>query len=187
MSALGKEAQFAAAVEQHRDALYRVCCAYVRDETDRQDIYQEVLIHLWKSLDGFRGQSALSTWMYRVAVNTCLGWLRHEKRRSRMLERAREEQPLMAPGLEPDIPMTAEDNVRQLYACVARLAPLDRLLVSLYLEEMGTAEIGAVLGISDGNEKPAACWRKFAGGSRNWRTAEKLARGWGTTPESALG
>ena len=71
----------------------------------------------------------------------------------------------------PDIPMTAEDNVRQLYACVARLAPLDRLLVSLYLEEMGTAEIGAVLGISDGNEKPAACWRKFAGGSRNWKTA----------------
>jgi len=93
MRALDKEAQFASALERHRDALYRVCCAYVRDESDRQDIYQEVLIHLWKSLDGFRGESNLGTWMYRVAVNTCLGWLRHEERRSRLPERAREEQP----------------------------------------------------------------------------------------------
>ena len=77
MRALEKEAQFASAVEQHRDALYRVCCAYVRDEADRQDIYQEVIIHIWKSLDAFRGQSNLGTWLYRIAVNTCLGCLRH--------------------------------------------------------------------------------------------------------------
>ena len=151
MGPTGKEAQFAAAVEQHRDALYRVCCAYVRDETDRQDIYQEVLIHIWKSLDAFRGQSGLGTWVYRVAVNTCLGWLRHEKRRSRMLERVQEEQPSADFGIEADVPTAAGDNLRQLYACVARLAPVDRLLVSLYLEEMPTAEIGAVLGISEGN------------------------------------
>src|SRR5512139_1643627 len=89
MRAPEKEAQFAAALERHRDALYRVCCAYARDEAERQDIYQEVLIHIWRSLEGFRGQSNLGTWMYRVAVNTCLGWLRHEKRRYRLLERSR--------------------------------------------------------------------------------------------------
>ena len=151
MRALEKDAQFTAAVAQHRDALYRVCCAYVRDEADRQDIYQEVLIHLWKSLDGFRGESSLGTWMYRVAVNTCLGWLRREQRRSHMLEQAREEQPLAFPvtstGPNPD----PDEPVRRLYARVARLAPVDRFLVSLYLEEMPSAEIGAVLGISEGN------------------------------------
>ena len=151
MRAPEKEAQFAAAVEQHRDALYRVCCAYVRDEADRQDIYQETLIHIWKSLDAFRGQSNLGTWMYRIAVNTCLGWLRHEQRRSRVLERAREEQACAAAVMEPDIPTAAEEDVRQLYGCIARLAPVDRLLVSLYLEEMETAEMAAVLGISEGN------------------------------------
>jgi RNA polymerase sigma factor (sigma-70 family) len=151
MRALGKEAQFASAVEQHRDALYRVCCAYVRDEADRQDIYQEVLIHIWNSLDAFRGQSALGTWMYRIAVNTCLGWLRREKRRYSLLERAREEQHPAVSGGGPDIPTAAEDSIQQFYACLAHLAPVDRLLVSLYLEEMPSAEIGAVLGISEGN------------------------------------
>ncbi len=93
MRALEKEAQFAAAVEQHRDALYRDCCGYVREDANRQDIYQEVLSHIWRSLETFRGQSSLSTRLYRVAVNTCLSWLRREKRRHDMLERARKEEP----------------------------------------------------------------------------------------------
>jgi len=146
-----KELRFAAVVEQHRDALYRVCCAYVLDEADRQDIYQEALVHVWKSLDTFRGESNLGTWIYRVAVNTCLGWLRREKRRRQMLERAREEQSSVAPEVEPRTPTASGENLQQLYACIARLAPVDRLLVSLYLEEMDSAEMASVLGISEGN------------------------------------
>ncbi len=151
MTAPDKDAQFIAALEQHRDALYRVCCAYVRDEADRQDIYQEVLVHVWRSLDGFRGQSNLGTWMYRVAVNTCLGWLRHEKRRWRTLEKAGEEQLTALSSTGPSIESSPGDAVRQLYACIARLSPVDRLLISLYLEEMQSAEIGPVLGLSEGN------------------------------------
>jgi len=146
-----KEKRFTAAVEQHRDALYRVCCAYVLDEADRQDIYQEALVHVWKSLDTFRGQSNLGTWIYRIAVNTCLGWLRREKRRRQMLERAREEGSSEAATVEPHASTVPGESVQQLYACIARLAPVDRLLVSLYLEEMGSAEMAAVLGISEGN------------------------------------
>jgi RNA polymerase sigma-70 factor (ECF subfamily) len=151
MRAPDKESLFADAVARHRDALYRVCCGYVRDEADRQDIYQEVLIHVWKSLDTFRGQSNLGTWIYRVAVNTCLGWLRREKRRYQMLERARQEQPPEDVLAEAQAPSASGEDLRRLYACVARLAPVDRVLVSLYLEELETAEIGAVLGISEGN------------------------------------
>ena len=151
MRTLENEAQFAVALERQRDALYRVCCAYARDEADRQDIYQEVLIHIWRNLDGFRGQSNLGTWMYRVAVNTCLGWLRREKRRCRLLERAGEEKVTAMSFNGPGIELSQDDAVRQLYACIARLAPVDRLLISLYLEEMQSSEIGAVLGISEGN------------------------------------
>lgn len=151
MRAPDKEVRFAAAVEQHRDALYRVCCAYVLEEADRQDIYQEALIHVWKSLETFRGQSNLGTWIYRIAVNTCLGWLRREKRRCRMLERAREELSSAPPTVGPHTPAASGENLQQLYACIARLAPVDRLLVSLYLEEMDSAEMASVLGISEGN------------------------------------
>ncbi len=151
MRAREKEVQFAATVEQHRDALYRICCGYVRDEADRQDIYQEVLIHIWKSLESFRGQSQLGTWLYRITVNTCLGWLRKEKRRSQMLERARAEQQVVAAGQEQNVARPAADEVQQLYAHIAHLAPVDRLLVSLYLEGMDSAEMASVLGISEGN------------------------------------
>jgi RNA polymerase sigma-70 factor, ECF subfamily len=151
MRAHEKEAQFAAAIEQHRDALYRICCAYVRDEADRQDIYQELLIHIWKSLDAFRGQANLGTWLYRVGVNTCLGWLRREKRRSQMLERAGEERQVVeANSAAPPVP-SREEYLQQLYIRIAELPPVDRLLVSLYLEEMNTTQMAEVLGISEGN------------------------------------
>jgi len=151
MSAREKEAKFAAAIEQHRDALYRICCAYVRAEADRQDIYQEVLIHIWRSLGAFRGQSNLGTWLYRVAVNTCLGWLRRETRRSQMLQRAGEEQQVLGASFGEAPPVAETDELKQLYARVAELPPVDRLLVSLYLEEMTTVEMAEVLGISEGN------------------------------------
>jgi len=151
MRAPDQETRFTAVVEQHRDALYRVCCAYVLDEADRQDIYQEALVHVWKSLDTFRGDSNLGTWIYRITVNTCLGWLRREKRRRQMLERAREERFSEAADVEPHPSTVPSENVRQLYACIARLAPVDRLLVSLYLEELDSAEMASVLGISEGN------------------------------------
>lgn len=151
MRASGRDARFAAAVAQYGDALYRVCCAYVPDDADRQDLYQEVLIRIWRNLESFRGESRLSTWMYRVAVNTCLGWLRQEHRRSQLLARATEEQRHAATRQPPrhDRPVAAD--VQRLYETIARLSPVDRLLVSLYLEEMSTAEMASVLGISDGN------------------------------------
>jgi RNA polymerase sigma-70 factor (ECF subfamily) len=151
MAVMDKETQFTAAVEQHRDALYRVCCAYAREDTDRQDIYQELLVNIWKSLDGFRGQSKLGTWLYRVAVNTCLGWLRREKRRFQMLERAAQDLNRAAAAPGPAACSIANDDTRQLYRCIAQLAPVDRLLVSLHLEDLDSAEIAAVLGISEGN------------------------------------
>ena len=151
MRVLAKKAQFVAAVEQHRDALYRICCGYVREEADRQDIYQEVLIHIWRSLDTFRGRSRLSTWLYRVAVNTCLGWIRREKRRHLMLERARQEQPTDICPYGAVGGSKWDDSIQHLYLCLARLGPVDRLLISLYLEDLPSAEIAAVLGISEGN------------------------------------
>ena len=93
----------------------------------------------------------MGTWMYRVAVNACLGWLRREKRRSNMLERAWDEQHVMGARSPPENYSAAADDVEKLYAYIARLAQVDRLLVSLHLEEMDSTEIAAVLGISEGN------------------------------------
>jgi Sigma-70 region 2/Domain of unknown function (DUF4177) len=78
---MDKETRFTSLLEANKDRIYRLCLCYVRDADASKDVYQEVLFHLWKSLDSFEGRSQVSTWVYRVTVNTCLGYLRAEKRR----------------------------------------------------------------------------------------------------------
>ena len=73
---------FDALVADHRDRLYRICRAYLpRDPDAAQDLYQDILVQLWTHLPGFRGEAQLSTWVYRVAVNTAILFQRRERRR----------------------------------------------------------------------------------------------------------
>jgi DNA-directed RNA polymerase specialized sigma24 family protein len=76
-----RETQFQTVLEANQDRIYRICCCYIRDEDERQDVFPEVLLQIWKSLDTFANRSAISTWIFRVAVNVCLGHLRLAQRR----------------------------------------------------------------------------------------------------------
>ena len=64
---------FLSAIEKNKDSLFRLCLAYSSNQEDAQDLYQEVLINIWKSLPGFKEKSKISTWMYRIALNNCFG------------------------------------------------------------------------------------------------------------------
>jgi len=147
---MDKESRFKAVVEQHNDRIYRLCLCYVRDPDERKDVYQEVLVNLWKSLDSFEGRSQMSTWVYRVTVNTCFGYLRSEKRRKKVFD----DNPGVGIGDIADEtaePAHIETDIARLYACISQLEPVDRALVSLYLEDIGTRETADILGISEGN------------------------------------
>jgi len=100
----------------------------------------------------FSGKSSLTTWIYRITVNTCLDFLRAQSRRERILERNYEEDltnvgDLGKHGLQVD----GELDVARMYACIQRLPVLDRTLLSLYLEEASTKEMAEVMGISESN------------------------------------
>ncbi|MEM9261079.1 MAG: RNA polymerase sigma factor, partial [Bacteroidota bacterium] len=66
------ENAFLAGLEQNKQKLLRICSAYAKDDEDKKDLFQEVLINIWKSMPSFKGNSALSTWMYRITLNVCL-------------------------------------------------------------------------------------------------------------------
>jgi RNA polymerase sigma factor (sigma-70 family) len=145
---MDKEALFREAFESGSDSIYRICCCYVRDPEDRNDVFQEVLLRLYKHIGSFQGKSALKTWIYRITVNTCLDFIRARNRREKTLDRR----------LESDLanvedPARCGDQVGQtldvvrMYACIQRLPPLGRTLVSLYLEDASTKEISEVMGI----------------------------------------
>ncbi len=147
---MDRDTQFRALIDANKDRVYRICSCYVGDPDARKDAYQDVLVHLWKSMDSFEGRSQLSTWIYRVAVNTCLGYLRTEKRRKKVFD---EDASVETGEIADESPgsMQTESDVERLYACIGQLEPVDRALVSLYLEDVSSREMAEILGISEGN------------------------------------
>ena len=139
-----QEQQFAQLVREHKSTIYTVCYMFSHDEDEVNDLFQETLINMWKGIDSFREESKISTWIYRVALNTCLLQERKKKREV------------------PKVPLSMNVNffededakvaqVRQLHQRIGKLGLVDRAIVMLWLEGSSYDEIGAVMGISAQN------------------------------------
>jgi len=116
---------------------------------DREDLLQEILIQLWRSVDGFHGEAKPSTWIYRVALNTATGWLRGERRRWRRTKRMVEMDAYWVKKKDPE-----NERLTLLYEAIHRLPPHDRTLVLLVLDNLPyaeIAEIAEIIGISENN------------------------------------
>ena len=140
----GEQRRFLDLVTAHQRILHKVCNLYAEGPGDRQDLRQEILLQLWRSFPSFRGDAAVTTWMYRVALNTAL--LRRRKRRP--------EAPLPDPdevAAAPRDDPEREHEVRALYACIRELPAVDRAIILLYLEEQSYDEIAGTMGLSRSN------------------------------------
>jgi RNA polymerase sigma-70 factor, ECF subfamily len=149
---MDKESRFKEIIESNKDRIFRICCGYVHDEDERKDVYQEIVINIWKSLDGFRGQSLVSTWIYKIAVNTCLGYLRTETRRRKYLDPESSKHLDLIPQEDHD--ETQEElhrSIDHMYRCISTLSPVDRALIALYLEDVSSKESAEILGMSEPN------------------------------------
>ncbi|MBR6283642.1 MAG: sigma-70 family RNA polymerase sigma factor [Muribaculaceae bacterium] len=140
-----QEELFARLVREHKSTIYTVCYMFSNDEDEVNDLFQETLINVWKGMDGFREESKFSTWVYRVALNTCLMQERKKKREG-------EKVPLsMSVNLFEDSDDAKIKQVRQLHERIGRLGLVDRALVMLWLEGMSYDEIGSIMGITTQN------------------------------------
>ncbi len=145
-------ARFRELFEPARDAIYRICCCYLRDPEDRRDAFQEVALRLYQHALSFRGQASPTTWVYRITVNTCLDFLRAAKRRSRLLDRAaRPDLVDVGDGGAASERVRRSLDVESLYEAIAELPAVDRVLISLYLEDASTREMADVTGMSEAN------------------------------------
>lgn len=141
--------RFLELVMQHRKIIYKICHAYCRDGEDRQDLEQEILVHLWRSAEKYDGRVGLSTWIYRVALNTAISfWRREKSRRARLTPVDREIIERVEDEREPE---ELADNIRLLYGFIDRLDGLNRALMLLYLDDRPQQEIAEILGISRTN------------------------------------
>lgn len=139
-----KERDFERMVRSHKSTIYTVCYMFSKDRDEVQDLFQDTLINLWQGFDIFRGESKVDTWIWRVALNTCVSAERKKKRRG-------ERVPLsMAGDLFSDTDAESK-QIQQLYKCINKLELMDRALILLWLENMSYEDMGAIMGISPKN------------------------------------
>jgi len=143
-----EEEFFNTIVKDHHASIYRICRAYLYDVSHADDLYQEILYQVWKSMKNFKGKSTVSTWIYRIAVNTAISFNTKNKRH--------QHQPLpdllQIPYEETLLKKQEEEKqLEQLRFCISKLEIQDRLIISLVLEDKSYAAISEIIGTNINN------------------------------------
>ena len=137
------EQQFTKTVTEHKSPIYTVCYMFSQDADEVNDLFQEVLVNLWKGFESFEQRSDIRTWIYRVALNTCIS-----------LDRKKRRQATARLSMDINLFEDRDEDTRQvdlLHKRIAQLQPFDRAIVLLWLENLPYDEIGQIVGISAKN------------------------------------
>lgn len=135
------ELEFTKIVKENKKTIYTVCYFFSKDTDEVDDLYQEVLINLWRGFERFRGESSAKTWIWRVALNTCNTMERKKKTRV----------PTIPLSIDIDLYNDTDEQSKQiqmLYDRINRLDIFDRAIILLWLENMSYQDIANVVGIS---------------------------------------
>ncbi len=143
------EIEFAQLLEQHQNILHKICRLYTVDSDSHKDLFQEIVIQIWKSYPKFRGDSKFTTWAYRIGLNTAISLYRGSKRKITTVDWDMSLQNIKYEEYDTD----SENQLKQLYAAVHRLNDIEKALVYMYLEDKDYAEIAETLGISEVNAR----------------------------------
>ena len=143
---MSKETHFADVIREHQGLLYKVTSIYTNNEQDREDLFQEVIYQLWKYFDTFRNESKISTWMYRVAMNTAITQLKKSKRSPNSVPIP--ESVLRVSETKDEV---YEERLKLLYQHVKQLNTLERGLMLLLLEGKSYNEIASITGLNPSN------------------------------------
>lgn len=137
------EREFTQLVHEQKSTIYTVCYMFARDKDEAADLFQDVLINLWKGIGKFRNDSEISTWVYRVSLNTCIS-----------ADRKKRKMPTTRLDMNIDLFDDDDTDSRQIQVLrqrIQRLQPLDRAIVLLWLENLSYQEIADIVGLTPKN------------------------------------
>lgn len=142
-----KKDKFLEEIFRHQALIHKVCRMYRDTAEDREDLFKEIVYQLWKSYPNFQGKSKISSWMYRISLNTAMATFRKPKVQLLFTQTIPDSPPLQ------DSYDTAEAHSREetLFAAIRRLDEDERALIALYLEDMSYGEIADIIGITENN------------------------------------
>ncbi len=141
------EKEFTDIISTHQGIILKVCRMYCNDHDDSEDLFQEIVLQLWRSYPAFKGDAKVSTWMYRIGLNTAITRLRKNSRKPLTQSLSIEHQ-----NLRDTVPQRIDIEYREeLQTAINMLNKLDKALVMLYLDEKSYKEIAEIIGISESN------------------------------------
>ena len=147
MSSLEKE--FLEKIEKHKGVIFKISKMYMDNSDDQKDLFQEITFQVWKAYPTFEGKSKFSTWLYRVALNTAIIFLKSEKRRSFINNEEVENFTMQVEDYDDQ----DEKNISLMYKAIQQLNEIDKALIFYYLQNYSGREIAENLGISEVNAR----------------------------------
>ena len=129
-------------LQQHQDMLHKICRLYRDSREDREDLFQEIIYQVWKAYPGYKGEAKLTSWIYRVALNTALATFR------------KKEVQVIYPAALPEqmaINDIRDQQQEQLFAALRQLNDAEKAIIALYLEDLSYQEIAAITGLDENN------------------------------------
>lgn len=142
------EEEFLSVINQHKRLIYKVSNLYCKDPDDRKDLQQEIIIQIWKSFKSYNSEYKLSTWLYRIALNTAISFYRKESTREKYNSMHDEIIHAFHSGDENE---ELNEKISLLYEFINELDKLNKALMILYLDNISYKEISEVLGITETN------------------------------------
>ncbi len=137
---------FQSTFKENKDRIFRICRSYTDKNADAEDLFQEVLLNVWKALPSFKGHSNIDTWVYRITLNTCFKNLSFEKKKKQHFIRING---IDFKDTSRDLSGEKQAEFDKLTSCINQLKMGDKSIVLLYLEELPYREIAQVIGISE--------------------------------------
>ena len=141
-----QEKEFTRIIEKNKPLIHKVCHLYGNTPMDKQDLFQEIVIQLWKAYPTFRGESKFSTWLYRIALNTAISGYRKTKRTINATVDS-----LPVEVMDTTYDHDKEEKLKELYRAISKLSETEKAIVMLYLDDNSYEEMEAVLGINQNN------------------------------------
>jgi RNA polymerase sigma-70 factor (ECF subfamily) len=139
-------AGFEQTIKENVGVLHKLCRVYTFNNNEYDELFQEMLIQVWRSTENFRGEAKISTWIYQICINTALGY------RSKLVRSNKRFEPFDGKSfIQPVSESTEDPRLPRLYAAIRELKPIDRAIVSLYLDDKSYDETARILGISKTN------------------------------------
>jgi RNA polymerase sigma-70 factor (ECF subfamily) len=147
MDTAEQQQRFTDWLREHSAIMHHVVNGFAAGD-DRNDLLQEVLLAVWKSIPSFRGDAKPTTYLYRVSHNAALLWIRTEKNYRRRIEQVGATAPS---GFAPETDSQTDERLAKIYSAIHLLKPVDRSLMLLSLDGLGYREMAEVLGLSESN------------------------------------